>query len=81
MMHAQFTLSLRNVENLLHERGIDSSHEHEAVRFWWNRFGPMFATEIHRNRASQMHAYSNWQRHLDDGAARQGMLACLKGFL
>ncbi len=28
-------LSLRNVEDLLHERGIEISHE--TVRYWWNR--------------------------------------------
>jgi len=37
MMYVRFPLSLRNVEDLLHERGIDISHE--TVRFWWNRFG------------------------------------------
>lgn len=37
-------LSLRNVEDLLFERGIDVCHETE--RRWWNRFGPMFATDI-----------------------------------
>ena len=37
MLYVRFPLSLRNVEDLLHERGIDLSHE--AVRFWWNRFG------------------------------------------
>jgi putative transposase len=37
-------LSLRNVEDLLHERGIDISHE--TVRFWWNRFGQLFAAEF-----------------------------------
>ena len=47
MMYIRFPLSLRNVEDLLHERGIDISHE--TVRFWWNRFGPMFAAEIRRN--------------------------------
>jgi putative transposase len=36
MMYVRFPLSLRNVEDLLHERGIDISHE--TVRFWWNRF-------------------------------------------
>jgi hypothetical protein len=41
MMYVRFPLSLRNVEDLLHERGVDVSHE--TVRFWWNRFGPMFA--------------------------------------
>jgi hypothetical protein len=40
-MYVRFPLSLRNVEDLLHERGVDVSHE--TVRFWWNRFGPMFA--------------------------------------
>ncbi len=64
MMYVRFPLSLRNVEDLLHERGIEISHE--TVRFWWNRFGPMFASEIRKNRASRMRAYSNWQWHLDE---------------
>jgi putative transposase len=64
MMYVRFPLSLRNVEDLLHERGIDVSHE--TVRFWWNRFGPMFAAEIRKSRASRMRAYSNWQWHLDE---------------
>ena len=37
-MYIRFPLSLRQVEDPLHERGIDICHE--AVRFWWNRFGP-----------------------------------------
>jgi len=37
MMCVRFPLSLRNVEDLLFERGIDISHE--TVRYWWNRFG------------------------------------------
>ena len=44
MMYVRYPLSLRNVEDLLAERGIDISHE--TVRFWWNRFGPIFAAEI-----------------------------------
>ena len=44
MLYVRFPLSLRNLEDLLHERGIEISHE--TVRFWWNRFGPMFAGEI-----------------------------------
>ncbi len=63
MMYVRFPLSLRNVEDLLHERGIDISHE--TVRFWWNRFGPMFAAEI-RKRRVQRRSYSNWRRHLDE---------------
>jgi putative transposase len=52
------------VEDLLHERGIEVSHE--TIRFWWNRFGPMFASEIRRKRVQQLRAYSNWQWHLDE---------------
>ena len=44
MLYVRFPLSLRNVEDLLNERGIEISHE--TVRYWWNRFGPMFAAEI-----------------------------------
>ena len=62
MLYVRFPLALRNVEDLLHERGIEISHE--TVRFWWNRFGPMFAAEIRRNRVSRMRSYSNWQWHL-----------------
>jgi hypothetical protein len=43
MMYVRFPLSLRNVEDLLAERGIDIGHETRG--FWWNRFGPMFAAE------------------------------------
>jgi transposase-like protein len=64
MLYVRFPLSLRNVEDLLHERGIEISHE--TVRFWWNRFGPMFAAEIRRNRVSRMRSCSNWQWHLDE---------------
>jgi len=41
MIYVCFPLSLRNVEDLLLERGIDIRHE--TVRHWWHRFGPMFA--------------------------------------
>ena len=64
MMYVRFPLSLRNVEDLLHERGIDICHE--TVRFWWNRFGPIFAAKIRKNRVSQMREYSNWRWHLDE---------------
>jgi DDE domain len=57
-------LSLRNVEDLLADRGIDVSHE--TVRFWWNRFGPMFAAEIRKRRVAQMRGYPQWRWHLDE---------------
>jgi len=64
MMYVRYPLSLRNVEDLLHERGIEISHE--TVRFWWNRFGPLFAAEIRRKRVQQLRAHSNWRWHLDE---------------
>ena len=56
-------LSLRNVEDLLSERGIDICHE--TVRFWWNRFGPMFAAEIRRKRVDRVRQATQWRWHLD----------------
>jgi putative transposase len=64
MMYVKFPLSLRNVEDLLFERGIDVSYE--TVRFWWNRFGPMFAAEVRRKRVQHMRAYTHWRWHLDE---------------
>src|SRR5271166_4024770 len=55
MMYVRYPLSLRNVEDLLAERGIDISHE--TVRFWWSRFGPMFAAEIRKRRVAHMRGY------------------------
>jgi putative transposase len=64
MMYVKYPLSLRNVEDLLHERGIDVSYE--TVRYWWNRFGPMFAAEIRRKRVDRMRAFTHWRWHLDE---------------
>jgi len=63
MLYVRFPLSLRNVEDLLHERGVDVSHE--TVRFWWHRFGPMFASEIRKRRVEGMRS-SRWRWHLDE---------------
>ena len=63
MMYVRYPLSLRQVEDLLFERGIDICHE--TVRFWWNRFGPMFAAEIRIRRVTH-HSYSNWRWPLDE---------------
>jgi putative transposase len=63
MLYVRFPLSLRNVEDLLYERGIDISHE--TVRFWWHRFGPMFASEIRKRRIQGMKS-SRGRWHLDE---------------
>jgi putative transposase len=64
MMYVRYPLSLRNVEDLLAERGTDISHE--TVRFWWNRFGPMFAAEIRKRRLAHLRGYPQWRWHLDE---------------
>ena len=63
MKYARFPLSLRNVEDLLHEPGIDICHE--TVRFWWNRFRTMFAAEIRKRRVEDVRS-SRWRWQLDE---------------
>ena len=64
MMYVRFPLSLRNVEDLLFERGIDLCHE--TVRLWWNRFGPLLAADIRRQRVNRMRGFRQWKWHLDE---------------
>ena len=63
MLYVRYPLSLRQVEDLLFERGIDICHE--TVRYWWNRFGPLFAAEIRKRRVHRG-SYSLWRWHLDE---------------
>ena len=63
MLYVRYPLSLRQVEDLLFERGIDIRHE--TVRYWWNRFGPLFAAEIRKRRIDRRN-WSNWRWHLDE---------------
>ena len=74
MMYVKYPLSLRNVEDLLAERGIDISHE--TVRFWWNRFGPMFAAEIRKRRVAHMRGYPQWRWHLDEAFVKVNGKLC-----
>ena len=63
MLYVRFPLSLRNVEDHLHERGVDVSYE--SVRYWWHKFGSQFEHQIKKRRAVGMQA-SNWKWHLDE---------------
>jgi putative transposase len=63
LLYVRFPLSLRNVEDLLREQGIEISHE--TVRYWWNRFGPTFAAEIRKRRVEGIQS-SHWRWHLDE---------------
>ena len=61
MYYVRYPLSLRNVEDILHERGIDICHE--TVRYWWNKLGPIVAKELKKKRT---HAPSKWRWHIDE---------------
>src|SRR5271165_1202599 len=74
MMYVKYPLSLRNVEDLLAERGIDISHE--TVRFWWNRFGPIFAAEIRKRRVAHMRGHPQWRWHLDEAFVKVNGKLC-----
>ena len=67
MMYVRFPLSLRQVEDLLHERGIVICHE--TVWFWWNRFGSIFASEIRKKRLTSLRALPKWRWNLDEGVS------------
>jgi putative transposase len=58
-LYLRFTLSFRDVEDLLAERGILVSYE--TVRRWVNHFGPMIAADLRKRRAKP---YTTW--HLDE---------------
>jgi transposase-like protein len=60
-LYLRFTLSYRDVEDLLAERGLDVSYE--TVRRWVLKFSPMFARELRRRRPRPT---SRW--HLDEMA-------------
>ena len=64
MLYVRYPLSLRNVEDLLAERGIDICHE--TVRLWWSRLGPLFAAEIQKRRIQLRQGSPEWRWHLDE---------------
>ncbi|WP_405055252.1 IS6 family transposase [Acidiphilium acidophilum] len=55
----RFNLSLRDVEDLLAERGVTVSYE--TIRVWVDRFGPQMASQIRRDRPP---AGNKW--HIDE---------------
>ena len=64
-LYLRFTLSYRDVEDLLAERGLDASYE--TVRRWVLKFGPVLARELRRRRPRPT---SRW--HLDEMAVIVG---------
>jgi len=63
LAYHRFTLSLRDVEDLLAERGVTVSYE--TIRDWVNRFGQQFAAKIRRDRPAPV---DKW--HLDEVVIR-----------
>ena len=63
-MYTRFTLSLRDVEELLAERGLDISYE--TVRRWFLKFGQVYARSIRQRR----HRPTD-RRYLDESAPRR----------
>src|ERR1700682_5154145 len=60
-LYVRFTLSYRDVEDVLAERGPDVSYE--TARRWVLKFGPLFARELRRRRPRPT---ARW--HLDEMA-------------
>jgi putative transposase len=58
-LYARFTLSLRDIEEMLAERGVDVSYE--TVRRWFLKFGPTIAANLRRSRPRPS---DHW--HLDE---------------
>ena len=58
-LYLRFTLSLRDVEDLLAERGIMVSYE--TIRRWVNHFGPLIAADLRKRRPRP---HTTW--HLDE---------------
>ena len=65
----RFQLSLRDVEELLFERGVVVSYE--TIRRWCDKFGAGFA---HRVKGARRKPGSTW--HLDEGVSRTQAKAC-----
>lgn len=61
MYYIRYPLSLRNVEDILHERGINICHE--TVRYWWNKLGPVIAKGLKKKRQQTP---SKWRWHIDE---------------
>ena len=70
MRDVRYPLSLRNVEDMVSEPGVDICDE--TVRFWWGRSGPMFAAGIWRQWVSRMRGMRHWRRVAIGMAAYKG---------
>lgn len=76
MIYVRFPLSLRNVEDVLHECGVDVCPE--SVRLWGDRFESIFVSKIRVRRASYMRQITQWQWRLGEVSVEiNGVTHCL----
>lgn len=64
-LYFRFTLSIRDIEELLAQRGVEVSRE--AVRCWVNKFGPLIAANLRKRRGPPT---GRW--HLDEMVVKIG---------
>ena len=64
-LYFRFTLSFRDIEELMAQRGIDVSYE--TIRMWTRKFGRIFAHNLRKSRAAPS---ARW--HLDEMVVRIG---------
>jgi len=64
-LYFRFTLSLRDVEELLAHRGVEVSYE--TIRCWTRKFGPLIAANLRRRRSPPT---GRW--HLDEMVVKVG---------
>ena len=64
LMYERYPLSLRNVQDPA--RGARYRNLPRDGVPLWNRFGPLFAADVRRQRVSRMRGYRQWRWHLDE---------------
>ena len=73
-LYHRLPLSYRDVQELLHQRGIQVSHE--TLRKWCIKFGPLFAEEL---RHREPRRGSRW--HLDVDTVGEFKIPCIRGWM
>lgn len=63
LLYVRYPLSLRQVEDMLFDRGIDICHE--TIRLWWNKFGPLMAAPEYQSLFPDT-LHENWTRVISD---------------
>ena len=70
-LYVRFSLSLRDVEDLLAERGIDVSYE--TIRCWVAKFGILYARRIRRTRPRARGTWTKWLSRSEANASGSGV--------